>query len=101
VATIYSVWKEDLFLPALVSRLENDPAVVRPLTIEALDRQGTTAAAALPALRAAYANELTQSGSRDPLQAGYYGEHIWTAQEIRWAIREAVDSICQALFNRY
>lgn len=92
-AIIYSGWKEDLFLPALVSRLEDEQAAVRRLAIEGLSLQRSNAVGALPALRAAYTNELTRSNLRDDLGDGHYGVHIWTAQEIRKAIRQTIKAI--------
>lgn len=92
-AIIFSGWQEDLFLPALVSRLADEQAAVRRLAIEGLSGQRTNAVAALPALRAAYANESAHSSSRDDLGDGFYGAHVWSAKEIRGAIRDAIKAI--------
>lgn len=92
-AIMMSVWREDLFLPAVVSRLEDEQASVRRLAIAVLSNQGSNAVAALPALRAAYSNEVTQSDLRGDLGDGTWGTFSWSAQEIRWAIRDAIKAI--------
>jgi hypothetical protein len=92
-AIIYAKWNEDLFLPALVLRLEDEEAAVRGLAIEGLRLQQTNAVPALPALRVAYANELTQSVQREDLKDGGFVVHTWSAQRIRWMIRDAIRHI--------
>jgi hypothetical protein len=92
-AIIFSQWNEELFLPALVLRLEDEQAAVRRLAIEGFRLQRSNAMSALPALRAAYLNELTQSTLRDDLRDGAFVVHTWSAREIRWAIRDAIKDI--------
>jgi len=92
-AIIFSEWREDLFLPVFVSRLEDEQAAVRRLAIEGLTIQRSNAVVALPALHAAYSNELTQSNQRGDLGDGYYGAHSWTGREIREAIRVTITAI--------
>lgn len=92
-AIIVSVWRDDLFLPALVSRLEDEQASVRRLAVEALSLQKSNAVVAMPALRAAYSNELSQPNLRNALVDEFYGDHSWSAQEIRSAIRDAMKAI--------
>jgi len=92
-AIITSVWREDLLLPALVSRLEDEQASVRRLVIEGLSVQRSNLVVAIPALHAAYSNELVQSNLRNTLGDAYYGDHSWSAKEIRSAIRDAIKTI--------
>jgi len=92
-AIIMSVWKQDVFMPAVVSRLEDEQASVRRLAIEALKFQKSNAVVALPALCSAYSNELTQSNLRGDLEDGYFGASNWSAQEIWQAIRDAIKAI--------
>lgn len=84
---------QELFLPALIDRLDDEQSKIRRLAIGALQYHGSNAVAALTALRAAYTNELTRLSLRDDLKDGLYGSHTWSAKEIRWAIRDAIRAI--------
>jgi hypothetical protein len=92
-AMLLSVWREEVFLPVVTSRLEDEQASVRRLAIAALSLQKSNVVVALPALHAAYSNELVQSSLRGDLGDGYYGAHEWSAREIRGAIRDAIRGI--------
>jgi hypothetical protein len=48
-----SVWRGDLFLPALISRLGDEQTAMRQLAIEALSVQRSNAIVALTAFHAA------------------------------------------------
>jgi hypothetical protein len=91
-AIIFSEWKEP-FQAALVARLNDEQAAVRRLAIEGLRLQGKMVVTALPALRAAYTNELTQPTQREDLHDGGFVVQSWSAQQIRWAIRDAIQAI--------
>ncbi len=90
-------WKtnEAEVLPALVARLEDEQAAVRRLAIDALAARGSNAIAALPALLAAYTNELARPRLTANVDHLYYGAAISIA-EVRWAIRWAIGEVDRA-----
>ncbi|MFO1513852.1 MAG: hypothetical protein U1F83_13200 [Verrucomicrobiota bacterium] len=92
-AIMMSAWREHLFLPAVVARLEDEQATARRLAVAILSNQGSNVVVALPALRAAYSDEVTRPNLRGDLGEGVWGTHSWSAQEIRWAIRDAIKAI--------
>ncbi len=92
-AIMTSAWREDLFLPAVVAVLEDEQAAARRLAVAILSNQGSNVVVALPALRAAYSNEVTRPNLRGDLGEGVWGTHSWSAQEIRGAIRDAIKAI--------
>jgi len=92
-AILLSSWREDLFLAPVVSRLEDEEASVRRLAIQILSYQGSNVVAALPALQAAYSNELHQPNLRGDLGDGVWGNHSFTASEIRAAIRNVIKAV--------
>ena len=91
-AMVFSEWKEP-FQAAFVARLNDEQAAVRRLAIEGLRLKGKKVLSAMPALRAAYTNELTQTTQREDLQDGGFVVQSWSAQQIRWAIRDAIKAI--------
>jgi hypothetical protein len=77
----------------LIDRLEDDEAKVRWLAILALSDRTTNATPALPALRLAYANESTRPSFRGDLGDGIFAGKMWSPQDIRSAIRDAIKAI--------
>ena len=86
-------WREDLFPSAVTLRLEDEQASVRMLAIAILTIQGSNVVGSLPALHKAYSNETNQPKLRGDLGDGIWETHSWSAQEIRWAIRDAIKVI--------
>jgi HEAT repeat protein len=95
-ALIFNVWRNEIVIPALISRLEDEQAKVRRLAIVTLSIRKTNAAAAVLPLNIAYSNELTRPSLRDDLGDGvpFRGyTNALSAREIRRAIREAIKII--------
>lgn len=92
-AMMFTVWTNEQTLPALVSGLADEQATIRWLAINALANRGSNAISALPALCAAYSNELAQSNLRGDLGGVAWGAHSWTAQDMRSTIRGAIKAI--------
>ena len=92
-AMLFTVWTNEQVSSVLVSGLKDEQASLRRLAIAALQNRGSNAISALPALRAAYSNELAQSNLSADLGDGTWGTSSWSAQEIRWAIRDAIKVI--------
>ena len=92
-AMTFTVWTNEQTMSALVSGLADEQATIRWLAISSLANRGSNAISALPALHAAYSNELAQSNLRGDLGGVTWGAHSWTAQDMRSVIRGAIKSI--------
>ena len=95
-----SEWREEVFLTPLIACLEDEQAQVRRYAVVTLWSQRSKARAALPALYAAYTNELFRSSFRGDLGAGderlteiASGNNALSARSIREAIRDAIKAI--------
>lgn len=78
---------------AIIALLNDEQAAVRRLAAVALGARGSNAVAALPALRTAYASELTHKSLTDDVDDEFRGPRYLSPESLRWAIRDAIQAI--------
>ncbi|MEW6307346.1 MAG: hypothetical protein AB1705_28155 [Verrucomicrobiota bacterium] len=83
----------EVVIPAMAARLEDEQAGIRWMAAHVLRMRGTNAVAALPALRVAYEAEAKRASNREGAEGLPDEAKNATPQRVRDAIREAVERI--------
>ena len=84
---------ESEVISALAARLDDPQAAIRRLAAEALSGRTTNAVPALPALQAAYSNELTRASLRDDVDDLFRGQTLLSPQNTQASILYAIQRI--------